>query len=184
MRRTRIGRMWAALAAAGAVLAVAVPSHAALTAPVPQAPADGTSVGALPVFSWTSVAGAERYEFQIAADPGFNSLVLGFPTNPYFTRNTSATLVKSAPNGAYWWRVRAVGSDGSVSPWSTPASIQKDWADRPSLLAPADGATFTYPTDHFRLEWTPVPGAWKYLLSVATDPELGSVVWSGGKSTG
>ena len=28
------------------------------------------------------------------------SLVLGFPTNPYFTRNTSATLVKSAPNGA------------------------------------------------------------------------------------
>jgi hypothetical protein len=180
MMRTGIGRISAALATAGAVLAVAVPSHAALTAPVPQAPADGTSVGALPVFSWTPVAGAERYEFEIAADPGFNSLVLGFPTNPYFTRNTSATLVKSAPNGAYWWRVRAVGSDGSVSPWSTSMSIEKDWADRPSLLAPAEGATFTYPTDHFRLEWAPVPGAWKYALSVATDPDLGSLVWSGG----
>jgi hypothetical protein len=180
MRKTRIGRVSVALATAGAVLAVAVPSHAALTAPVPQAPGDGASVGALPVFSWTPVAGAERYEFQVAADPGFNSLVHGFATNPFFTRNTSATLVKSAPNGAYWWRVRAVGPDGSVSPWSTPMSIEKSWADRPSLLAPADGATFTYPTDHFRLEWTPVPGAWKYLLSVATDPELGSVVWSGG----
>ena len=180
MRRTRIGKISAALATAGAVLAVAVPSQAALTAPVPQVPVDGTSVGRLPVFSWTPVAGAERYEFEVAADPGFNSLVLGFPTNPYFTRNTSATLVKSAPNGAYWWRVRAVGSGGSVSEWSPNLSIEKDWADRPSLLAPADGATFTYPTDHFRLEWTPVPGAWKYLLSVATDPELGSLVWSGG----
>ena len=180
MSRTKIGRISAALATAGAVLAVAVPSHAALTAPVPQAPVDGTSVGALPVFSWTPVAGAERYEFQIAADPGFNSLVHGFATNPFFTRNTSATLVKSAPNGAYWWRVRAVGSNGSVSPWSTATSFEKNWADEPSLLAPADGATFTYPTDHFRLQWTPVAGAWKYLLSVATDPELGSLVWSGG----
>ena len=62
MSRTRIGRISTALATAGAVLAVAVPSHAALTAPVPQAPADGMSVGALPVFSWTPVAGAERYD--------------------------------------------------------------------------------------------------------------------------
>lgn len=178
--RMWIGRLSAVLATVGAVLAVAVPSHAALTAPVPEGPADGSSVAALPVFSWTPVAGAERYEFQVAADPGFNSLVLGFPTNPFFTRNTSATLVKAAPNGAYWWRVRAVGSDGSVSPWSTATSFVKDWASAPSLLAPAEGATFTYPTDHFRLEWTPVAGAWKYLLSVATDPELGSVVWSGG----
>src|ERR671918_644067 len=180
MSRTKIGRISAVFATAGAVLAVAVPSHAALTAPVPQAPVDGTSVGALPVFSWTPVAGAERYEFQIAADPGFNSVVHGFATNPFFTRNTSATLVKSAPNGAYWWRVRAVGPDGSVSPWSTPMSMEKNWADEPSLLTPADGATFTYPEDHFRLQWTPVAGAWKYLLSVATDPELGSLVWSGG----
>ena len=80
--RMRIGRLSAALATVGTVLAVAVPSHAALTAPVPEGPADGTSVAALPVFSWTPVAGAERYEFQVAADPGFNSLVLGFPTNP------------------------------------------------------------------------------------------------------
>src|SRR5688500_2736082 len=138
MRKTRIGRVSVALATAGAVLAVAVPSHAALTTPVPQAPGDGASVSALPAFSWSPVPRAARSAFQVAAAPGFNSLVLGFGTPPFFTRRASATLVKAAPNGAYWWRVRAVGSDGSVSPWSTPMSIEKNWASAPSLLAPAE----------------------------------------------
>jgi hypothetical protein len=180
MKRTTIVRLAGGLATLVAVLAVAVPSHAALTAPVPEGPADGTSVAALPAFSWTPVAGADRYEFQLAADPGFNSPVLGFNFDRFFTRNTSATLLKAVPNGSYWWRVRAVAPDGSVSSWSGGMSIEKNWASAPSLLTPAEGAVFSYPTDHFRLEWTPVPGAWKYLVSVATDPSLGSLVWSGG----
>jgi hypothetical protein len=180
MKKTLTGRLSAGVATVAAVLIVAVPSHAALTAPVPEGPADGTSVASLPAFTWTPVAGAERYEFQIAADPAFNSPVLGSNFDRFFTRNTSATLVKAVPNGSYWWRVRAVTGDGSVSPWSGGMSFEKNWASSPPLLSPAEGDVFSYPTDHFRLEWAAVPGAWKYLVSVATDPGLGSLVWPGG----
>ena len=69
MKKTLTGRLSAGVATIAAVLVVAVPSQAALSAPIPEGPADGTSVAALPAFSWTPVAGAERYEFQIAADP-------------------------------------------------------------------------------------------------------------------
>ena len=182
MKKTLTGRLSAGVATIAAVLVVAVPSQAALTAPVPEGPADGTGVAALPAFSWTPVAGAERYEFQIAADPAFNSPVLGSNFDRFFTRNTSATLVKAIPNGSYWWRVRAVTGAGAVSPWSGGMSIEKSWASAPALLAPAEGDVFSYPTDHFRLEWAAVPGAWKYLVSVATDPGLGSLVWSGARS--
>ena len=106
--------------------------------------------------------------------------MLGSNYDRFFTRNTSATLVKAIPNGSYWWRVRAVTGAGAVSPWSGGMSIEKNWASAPALLAPAEGDVFSYPTDHFRLEWAAVPGAWKYLVSVATDPGLGSLVWSGG----
>ena len=108
-----------------------------------------------------------------SADPGFNSPVLGLNLDHFFTRNTRATLTKTIPDGTYWWHVRGVASDGSVGPWSPARSFVKQWAEQafqPTLLAPADNSDVTYPTDVFRLAWTPVPGAVKYLVSVATDP--------------
>ena len=96
----------AALAAAS--FAVAAPAaHGALTSPVLLGPASGVSVPTLPAFSWSPVPGAESYEFQVAADQGFNSPVLGRGEGSFATRNTRATLKKTLPNGRYWWRVRA-----------------------------------------------------------------------------
>ena len=50
-----------------------------------------------------------------------------------------------------------------------------DWAADPALQAPADGATISYPAEPLELKWDVVPGASKYLVKVATDPELGSL---------
>src|SRR5215204_5070820 len=58
-------------------LVLTAPAYGALATPTPTAPASGLSVDALPAFSWAGVAGADRYEFQIAADSGMNSPVLG-----------------------------------------------------------------------------------------------------------
>ena len=158
---------------------VVSPAGAALSAPVPIGPGDGAAVGELPVFAWEPVAGAARYEWEIAADPGFNSPVLGSNWDHFFTRNTRATMWKVVPNGTYWWHVRAVTADGAVSPWSPARQFTKRWAKSPDLVAPANGATVVFPSDHFRLAWEPVDGAVKYLVSIATDPALGSLVWSG-----
>lgn len=167
----------AALAATVVALVTVAPAGGAPAAPVPTGPDQGAVVAFLPVFGWSPVSGADRYEFEISADSGFNSPVLGSNFDHFFTRNTRATINRAIPNGTYWWHVRSVGSDGSVSPWSSARSFQKQWLIAPTLTAPADGATITYPTQAFRLSWNAVPGAWEYRVSVATDPELGSLVW-------
>jgi hypothetical protein len=176
--RTRNRLTRAALIATLIALVSVAPAGSAPAAPVAAGPDAGAVLAFLPAFSWSGVSGADRYEFEISADSGFNSPVLGSTFDHFFTKNTHATINKSIPNGTYWWHVRSIGPDGSLSPWSSARSFQKLWLIAPTLTAPANGSTITYPTQAFRLSWNPVPGAFDYLLSVATDPELGSLVWS------
>src|SRR5205085_3777711 len=104
------------LSVVGAVaLALAAPAHASLPAPELTSPASGASVESLPAFAWKKVPDADHYEFQFAADSGFNSPVLGQGNDDFFTNNTRATLKKTIPNGTYWWRVRSVDTNGGVS---------------------------------------------------------------------
>jgi hypothetical protein len=173
---SRSSRLVLALAAGLAAVALAAPARAALTVPTPLAPTSGAAVDALPAFAWSRVAGADRYEFQVAADAGFNSPVLGKGDDDFFTRNTRATLKKTVPNGTYYWRVRAVGPDGSVSSWSAGRSLKKQWTAAAALQNPAGGAPITFPGSGLALGWSAVAGAAHYLVSVASDPQLGSLV--------
>jgi hypothetical protein len=93
--------------AASAALFFAAPA-AAIDAPALVSPAGNASVQALPPFAWNAVGGAQKYEFALAADAGFNSPVLGIGEGQFFTRNTRATVKKTLPNGTYWWRVRSI----------------------------------------------------------------------------
>jgi hypothetical protein len=161
---------------AAAALLAAGSAQAALPPPSLSAPAEGATVDSVPPFAWSSVRGADRYELQVAADAGFNAPVLGRGQDDFFTRNTRATLKKTVPNGRYWWRVRSVGSSGGVSRWSPGRSFRKTWTAAAALQSPSGGGTLVHPADPLRLTWSPVPGAAKYLVSLATDPALGSLV--------
>jgi len=159
-----------------AALLVAGGASGALKAPVPIGPNDGAVVGGMPAFAWSPVAGAEEYEFEISADAGFNSPVLGPGKDNFRTKNARATLPETAPNGSYWWRVRAIGRSAGASGWSHGRSFRKNWASGTVLKSPVGGTTITYPTTPLTLSWSPVAGARKYLVSLATDPKLGSLV--------
>jgi hypothetical protein len=176
------GRGCLALVAAVALVALVGSSSAAprrMKTPKPLSPASGARVALLPPFAWAPVPGAKQYEFQIAADAGFNAPVLGAGQDRFFTKNTRATLTKTVPNGTYWWRVRASGR-GRVSLWTRGQSFRRAWSAAASLQSPANGAAVSYPLVPLRLAWSPVPGAATYLVSIATDPQLGSLV--GGKA--
>ena len=170
----------AALVAALTVFAAAAdagqPTQAALAAPTPVGPANGLVVDALPAFSWAGVAKADRYEFQFAADSGMNSPVLGRGDDQFTTRNTRATLKKTIPNGTYWWRVRALQENGTPSPWTAPRAVVKSWTSTPALQSPTHGAVMVHPTHPLVLRWSTVPRAAKYIVSIATDPTLGTIV--------
>ena len=169
-------RVVSGVVVAGLLLAAAPSPAATLAAPTPLAPASSATVQSLPTFAWSAVAGAARYEFQFAADVGFNSPVLGRGEDQFFTRNTRATLKKTVPNATYYWRVRAVSENGSVSPWSAPRPLRKAWTAAPALQAPAHGAVVSHPANPLVLRWAAVPYAAKYLVTIASDPLLGSAV--------
>jgi hypothetical protein len=164
------------LAAALVSLVLAAPGHAALATPTPVAPAAGLSVDALPAFSWAGVQGADRYEFQISADAGMNSPVLGRGEDQFTTRNTRATLKRTIPNGSYFWRVRALAKDGTPSGWTPPRLLVKSWTSAPALQSPAPGAIMVHPSHPLVLRWAPVSRAAKYIVTIGTDPSLGTAV--------
>jgi hypothetical protein len=172
--RTPISKLRIALAALAVGLVTVAPAVGAPPVPDPIGPADGTTVSFFPTFAWNPVSGADKYQFELAADPSFNSKIYAVAT-----KNTRAVPDKVAPNGTYYWRVASVDINGNVSGWSATMTVEKLWAGNPDLLAPADGATISYPADPLVLRWSAVDGAAKYRVFVATDPELGSLIGTG-----
>ena len=140
-----------AFVAAAVILATATSALAVdnspLTTPAPLSPAGGAVFDSVPPFAWSPVSAADHYEFQVAADAGFNSPVLGRGSDDFTTQNTRATLLKTIPNGTYWWRVRSVGANGSVSPWTAGRSFRKAWTAAAALQSPAGGAGLSFGTD-------------------------------------
>jgi protein-S-isoprenylcysteine O-methyltransferase Ste14 len=150
---------------------------AGLREPGLQSPANDASVQSLPTFEWAPVANAASYQFELAADPRFGSLVQRALSGQgsLQTHNTAATLDKAVPDGAYWWRVRALTAKGSVGAWSPVRRIVKAWTAAPQITG-GDGAAVSWPTTPLVLRWSSVPYATKYVVSIATDPALSNLV--------
>lgn len=148
-----------------------------LPAPAPTSPGNGARVQQLPAISWNAVRGAAAYEYQIAADPRFNSLALGRGSGKGTAQihNLSATLDKTVPNGTYYWRVRGLTAKGKVGAWSKVRKIVKAWNTAPQITG-GNGVTVSWPSQALVLRWSSVPYANKYVVSIATDPGLSNLV--------
>ena len=149
-----------------------------LTAPVLLEPANGAGVEQVPTLAWGAVNGAAEYEYQIAASANFDSIVIGsgIGKGTSTTYNLAAALEKPVPNGTYYWRVRGLTKTKQAGAWSNTRTIVKHWTAAPQPLRPASGAAITWPAVPLVLEWTAVPGATEYIVTIATDPALSNIV--------
>jgi hypothetical protein len=130
------------------------------------------------VLDWNEVAGAAYYELQVSTDQDFNTLVDPGTTNVDATTRVYGTRYSppvTYDNNQYYWRVRAVDTNGQHAPWSeVNAQFKRVWKDRPAATYPLGSvdASPTHITGDPYFQWTPVPHATEYELQLGTDPDF------------
>ncbi len=126
-------------------------------APALLAPAAGSTTASPVTFSWTAIAGAEKYRLYAALNDGERQL-LGTTSDTQLTR--------TLPPGTITWVVEAVfeqcASTFSQRSTFTVPRAQNCSTTGPQLLSPANEATVPAGTIDF--VWNPVEGAVKYVL--------------------
>jgi hypothetical protein len=156
-----------ALALAAVVLVGAGSASAGIRAPGGLSAHAAGGGPAVPYLAWSAVRGADHYELQVAADASFRAPV-PFAAD-VITSNTRATLLKTLPSHPYWWRVRAVSKNGSVSGWAT-RTFAIAW--RPTIKRL--GATS-------EMRWSTVSGATKYSVELSNDQSFAAAALVGGR---
>lgn len=85
--------------------------------PVPTNPSQGADeVSLTPSFGWSAATNAVTYNFELSADPGFNTLIDSVSVDVTAYTYTGDGLDWDTD---YYWRVQAVAPDGTESEWST-----------------------------------------------------------------
>jgi hypothetical protein len=136
---------------------------ASLATPSQLGPADGSTLEQPepPLLEWTSVAAAASYEVQLSLTPDMGQHFEGV------TRSTSWVLDFMVPGQRRYWRVRAVGRNGTTtSDWSPVRSLQVNMDGVPGGLTPTSGATVR----DMDVGWDPVLGAADYELAFTPGP--------------
>ncbi|MEM7346645.1 MAG: hypothetical protein AAF485_20575 [Chloroflexota bacterium] len=110
-----------------------------------------------PEFTWTDVASATKYQFQLAKTSAFTDVLVD-----QILVSSSYTL-SSYADGTYYWRV-AAANDTIGSSYSEFRALQLISLITPTLLSPAEGALADLPT----FDWADVLGATHYQFQLAT----------------
>jgi hypothetical protein len=121
-----------------------------------------------PMFTWSAVDGAAKYELQLSRDQEFDAgrtqsmVVYGLGTE--WTKDQGARL----PSGTWYWRVRALDGAEQGLTFSPVKSFTLN-PPRPDVAAPADGASVVGSP---RLSWRPINGACAYEVQMADNPSF------------
>lgn len=111
-----------------------------LDSPTLISPSDKISIEDTPIFSWSALTGADTYEIYVSYNPSFENYVW----------NTSTTLTSVSPpfvfgdGKEYWWKIRAVDSNGYTGNWSAVRSFYKGDVDE-GYVSPQDEPYIEYP---------------------------------------
>ena len=155
-------------------LASADAQAAVLSPPVLISPSADDSVSGNPIFAWKAVTGAVKYQVDVSTD-GFSSHVSGFPATTYELRYAPPAEL---PTGEISWRVAAINSANSLGDYAS-GSFEKGVSDAPTVLTPAPGKEFAFPTEPVVFSWDALPGAASYQLEIDdADDFIGSTTYN------
>ena len=116
--------------------------------------AAGHSYTQMPAFAWQPVAGASKYELELATSVTFADSTVLLDDDKVLTPVTSVQKQVPWMTGhpyAFWVRVRAIRGE-KVSGWSAPFGFNTSWDEVPQQLPAPNGL----------VRWSPVAGATGY----------------------
>ena len=127
------------------------------------------TTSATSTFSWQSAWEAEGYTLQIDDDENFSSPVISHSTNQTTYTPTPGLLLSST---AYWWRVLATNSVGTIvsSPSSATFTTSPPAPGTFSAIAPANGSTTS--SNAPILRWSLSANATQYIVEIGQDSSL------------
>ncbi|CAM3620347.1 Ig-like domain-containing protein [Nocardioides zeicaulis] len=142
-------------------------------APTLLSPIGNAAVAGAAPLQWAPQPFARSYEVEVYTngDTAFsppNRVISAAVSNPAY----SPTEPLPASSTPYVWRVRRIDSRGNQGPWSSGTFVSLGSAPEP--LAPAAGAMQAFDGSYF--EWSDVPGAASYQLSVRSATE--NLLWT------
>ncbi|MFN8490673.1 MAG: hypothetical protein U0350_23990 [Caldilineaceae bacterium] len=90
-----------------------------------------------PLFSWTPIPGAERYQIQVDESISFKNPLMDAEvynvTTCAFAKGKDGTIYIDKD---YFWHVRGIDAQGNYTPWSTEFSFRFGSAISPNLVYP------------------------------------------------
>jgi len=132
------------------------------------APANGASVNANPVLTWTPPANPNPMFYGVQISSTFNFSAIFINVNTY---NTSYTPTTDLPLGQLFWRVTTFDTvTGESSVGGASLSFTRTPPDGPGRTAPLDGGVLTFPTQTPALSWLATAGSATYEVVVDDDP--------------
>ncbi len=148
--------------------------------------------GLYPMFSWTPVPGAAKYEVQISLNPGFNPILEKFVT----ANTTYAHQSKYISPSHYWWRVYPIDGGDEYGVPSDPAEYQDTYLSTAPILVsplyyyipnnfagitmnPYEDRTVAFPIFQWHRVLNPSGGtfATAYRIQVDVTPDFSPPVW-------
>jgi hypothetical protein len=114
-----------------------------------------------PLLDWDDVAGAAKYDIQIADSESATSTatILSSTSSQY-------NMTTVVPLGAYrYWHVRAINGDGDIGAWGSIQVFYVDWNPYITLNSPYNSEEITKTTP--LLDWSDDSSAAKYQVQMA-----------------
>jgi hypothetical protein len=120
----------------------------------------------LPVWSWSGVQGAAKYDLSVDGPDG---------THRDYTdiRTPAVSFIKFSGTGVWHWRVRAEFPSGTTSTTPGPYSAMQTYT---RTIGEPGGAATDSAKDHILLSWNARLGAKQYKVQVASSPDFSHTV--------